>query len=95
VCRDHIRDCDLLMRLLDGRGGALAVTSLRVIFTLLGVQLLHLLQPHMPSDNLLCWWMLFMVLHSCTSSTVIVRVKSCGKFSTAIPLFKDRYSPKD
>jgi hypothetical protein len=48
LCRDLIRDCDLCMRLLDSSVGAFAITSLRALFPVLGVQLLLILHVHLP-----------------------------------------------
>jgi len=44
---DLIRDCNLDMRL-DSIVGVFAITSLRALFAVLGVQLFPLLQVHMP-----------------------------------------------
>jgi hypothetical protein len=67
------------MRLLDSSVGVFAITSLGALITV---------------ANLL-WSMGFIVLHSCTSGTVIVRGKGCCESGTFIPLFKDHCSTKD
>jgi hypothetical protein len=46
LSRDLIRVCNLGMRLLDASVGAFAITSLRVLLAVLGVQLLLLLHVH-------------------------------------------------
>jgi hypothetical protein len=49
LSRDLIWVCNLCMQILDASGGAFAITSLRVLFTVLGVQLLLLLHVHCTS----------------------------------------------
>jgi hypothetical protein len=48
LIRDLIWVCNLCMRLLDSSVGAFAITSLRALFAVLGVQLLVLLHVHLP-----------------------------------------------
>ena len=47
LSRDLIRDCNLDMRL-DSTVGVFAITSLRALFAVLGVQLLLLVHVHLP-----------------------------------------------
>ena len=94
LSRDLIRDCNLGMRLLDSTVGACAITSMRALFAVLGVQLLLLLHVHL---TLLVFPIgeCVSVLRSCTSGMVIVRGKGCCETGTLIPHFKDRCSAQD
>jgi hypothetical protein len=87
LCQVFIRDFNLRMRLLDSTVGAFAITSMRALFAVLGVQLLLFHHVHLP---LLAFGIgeCVSVLHSCTSGTENVRGNGCWESGTVILLFK-------